>query len=96
MPLVYKLVGSNTGNNFLEIIHDIIGEIKLKDMQQYLLSYNIKKEDLKRFLEDAHRRFYFRQSYIFSKALKVRSFREFFDHAKFAYQMFFNVTAYKN
>jgi len=47
MPLVYKLVGSNTGNNFLEIIHDIIGEIKLKDMQQYLLSYNIKKEDLK-------------------------------------------------
>ena len=56
----------------------------------------VKKDDLKRFLEDAHRRFYFRPSYIFSKALKVRSFQQFFDHAKFAYKMFFNVTAYKN
>ena len=57
---------------------------------------HVKKEDLKRFLEDAHRRFYFRPSYILRKALKVTSFRQFFDHAKIAYQMFFNVTAYKN
>ncbi len=55
----------------------------------------ISKEMLKSFLIKAHRKFYFRSSYIWRRLQSVRSYREIKTYASIAFKMLFDTISYK-
>ena len=77
------------------------GYIKTCDWGQYggetpvFETEALTKEKLTRYLVQAHRRFYFRPSYVLERLRTVRSMRQFWQYASVAFHMVFDVLSYK-